>query len=201
MPMRTEALLDAICETLARNCGDMHAAALDNGVSPQFLTAWAKDDKETQDRLTEAARIGYMGLESEAMRRAVKGIDKGIYYKGELVATEKQYSDSLLVKLMEARIPEYRTKSLSEAQPSQTFNGPVQVNMMPRANNFEEWLEMKRMVESNYQAARALPEPTVLEGSFVAVSDGEYHKEQAAETAAALAPRRGRPLNDPFANI
>lgn len=41
-------------------------------------------------------------LVKEAYRRAVHGVDKGVYYKGELVVTEKQYSDTLLSQMLKA---------------------------------------------------------------------------------------------------
>lgn len=41
-------------------------------------------------------------LEAEAYRRAVKGIDKGIYHQGKLVNTELQYSDTLLSQMLKA---------------------------------------------------------------------------------------------------
>jgi hypothetical protein len=46
-------------------------------------------------------------LRKEAYRRAVEGIDKGVYYQGVLTATEKQYSDSLLSSMLKAHCPEY----------------------------------------------------------------------------------------------
>lgn len=40
---------------------------------------------------------------AEAHRRAVTGIDKPIYYKGEKVDTVKEYSDAMLIFLLKAR--------------------------------------------------------------------------------------------------
>lgn len=42
-------------------------------------------------------------LEAEAVRRARDGFDKGVYFKGEKVDTEVQYSDSLMVFLLKGR--------------------------------------------------------------------------------------------------
>lgn len=42
-------------------------------------------------------------LELEARRRAVDGVEKGVYYQGELVDHEIQYSDTLLAMLLKGR--------------------------------------------------------------------------------------------------
>ncbi len=44
--------------------------------------------------------------EDEADRRAVDGVDRGIYHQGFLVATEKKYSDSLLALMLKAGNPD-----------------------------------------------------------------------------------------------
>lgn len=50
-------------------------------------------------------------LEKEAFRRARDGVQKGVYHNGELVATELQYSDTLLIFLMKGHRPEkYRDR-------------------------------------------------------------------------------------------
>lgn len=72
---------------------------------PQFARDW--DD---------AIEEGKEWLEDQARRRAVDGIDKGIWYKGEQVATEKQYSDLLLLAMLKSRKPEYRDNPKFDAQ-------------------------------------------------------------------------------------
>jgi hypothetical protein len=42
-------------------------------------------------------------LELEARRRAVDGVEKGVYYKGERVDTQIEYSDTLLTTLLKGR--------------------------------------------------------------------------------------------------
>lgn len=63
-------------------------------------------DPEFGEAYAEAMELGTQTLEQEARRRAVDGIDKGIYHKGELVDTEKVYSDGLLTLLLKAKRPE-----------------------------------------------------------------------------------------------
>lgn len=78
-----------------------------------FAAAW-------ESAKGEAADV----LEAEALRRAVTGTRKGIYHKGVLVATEKQYSDALLTLLLKANRPDkFRERS------SVDYNGKLDVGL------------------------------------------------------------------------
>lgn len=51
-------------------------------------------------------------LEDEAIRRAKDGTTKGIYFKGEKVATERLYSDGLMMFLLRGAAPDkYRERT------------------------------------------------------------------------------------------
>ena len=63
--------------------------------SKRFAAQW-------DDALEEATDL----LEAEAWRRAFTGIDKPMFFKGEVVASIKKYSDKLLMFLLEAYDPE-----------------------------------------------------------------------------------------------
>ena len=56
----------------------------------------------------EALGEGTDLLEAEARRRAFTGIDKPVYYKGEVVGSIKEYSDRLLMFLLKAHDPKFR---------------------------------------------------------------------------------------------
>lgn len=58
--------------------------------------------------LQDAADTWADTIRTEVTRRAITGIEKGVYHKGVLVDTEMVYSDTLLVKMMEATLPEYK---------------------------------------------------------------------------------------------
>lgn len=51
-------------------------------------------------------------MEREAYRRAVDGVEKGVYYKGDRIATEHEYSDTLLIFMLKARAPEKYRENL-----------------------------------------------------------------------------------------
>jgi hypothetical protein len=147
--MRNEATLKALADELTRNCGDALAAAKAVGVSLIFMNQWRKDDPKVDAALTEAERVGTQGLVSAAIQRAVHGVDKAVYYKGEVVGHETQYSDSLLTTLLKAKVPEF----------AKDADGGVQVNVnvaniMPRATSYEQWLAMKDKTLN-----KALPSP------------------------------------------
>ncbi len=169
--MRTDEKLAEICDQLRQTCGDLHGSARRAGVSLDFVANWIKDDREAASKIEEAQRVGYMGLESAAIQRGVHGVDKAVYYKGEVVGSEKVYSDALLSKLLEARVPAYKKGEQSQ----NTFNGPTQINIMPRAENFDQWLEMKKSTLDARNAKNALPAPVsvpkILQGDFVDVSN------------------------------
>ncbi len=169
--MRTDEKLEEICDRLHYNCGDIHEAARWIGVSPSFVHSWIKDDKVAAEKIKEAQRVGWGGLESEAIRRAVRGVEKDIYYKGEVVGQETVYSDGLLGKLLEARVPEYSKKENG----SNNFLGPTQINIMPRADSYEDWLRMREQTLNRDKQPEALPAPVkipeVLQGDYVELNN------------------------------
>lgn len=162
--MRTATTLSALIAELSANCGDMFEACRTVMVSTMFVTQWRKDDKEVDAQLREAERVGAMRLESEAIRRAVHGVKKGVYYQGDRVDEETVYSDTLLQVVMKANIAKYATGGDSGGN---TFNGPTQINIMPRADNYGDWLAMKDATN----ARRALPAaaPAIETADFVEI--------------------------------
>ena len=74
-------------------------------------------------------------IHMEMHRRAVEGIDKGIYHNGEMINTEKVYSDSLLVKMADTHNPEYK-----EAKTADKGRGGniVNVQIIKDFHNYKE---------------------------------------------------------------
>lgn len=86
---------------------------------PVIATRWA-----------DALELFADGLEEAAHLRAVEGTDKGVYHQGFLVATEKQYSDSLLLAMLKAkRKREYDAASKIELTGAD--GGPVKTEQSP----------------------------------------------------------------------
>lgn len=161
--MRTQTKLDELVHALQSNCGDRFDACRQCAVSPVFVSTWMKDDKDVHAAIVEAERVGALALQSEAIRRAVHGVDKGVYFKGERVDTETVYSDGLLQTLLKGRLPETYGKD-AEGLGGVTANN-VQINIMPRANSYEEWLSMRDKTLDRRDALdaadRALPVPQI----------------------------------------
>lgn len=67
---------------------------------------WLKNDPSYAPRFEEALKAAARKFEDEAVRRAVHGTTKGVYYKGKKVAVEREYSDQLLALLLKANNPE-----------------------------------------------------------------------------------------------
>lgn len=74
-----------------------------------------KADKEFSARWDEAVDIAIDKLELEVRRRALHGTRKGVYYKGQRVATEREYSDALAMFILKGHRPEkYRENVKAE---------------------------------------------------------------------------------------
>ena len=71
-------------------------------------TVFDKIDKDPvfAEVLAQAKDRGIDVLEDEATRRANNGVDKGVYFQGQLVAVEKTYSEPLMGLLLKANRPE-----------------------------------------------------------------------------------------------
>lgn len=117
-----EAYQDAFLAEYAA-LGTITHAAKAARISPQAHYLWLDDPRYVER--WEAAQVAYVErLEREADRRAVEGTEKGVYYQGERVDTERQYSDTLLLALLKARRPEvYKDRT----ELTGAGGGPVQV--------------------------------------------------------------------------
>lgn len=137
MLVRTTEALEALEEAICTNAGDLITACRAIGVNPRELHQWAMSDPEVQSRIKTAQMIGWASLESEAYRRAVLGHTEDVYYKGDVVGQRTVYSDGLLQTLLKARVPGFAAEDTGKGV-------TVNVNLMPRASTYEEWLEHKQ---------------------------------------------------------
>jgi hypothetical protein len=170
--VRNEFTLGVLVSELVNNCGDEFTACRAAGVSPMFLAQWRKDDPIIDEKIVEASRVGAMSLKSEAIRRAVHGDEKGIYFKGEKVGSEYVKSDGLLQTLLKT-LPEFQGESEAARN---VFHGPVQINNnMPRAANYEEWLAMKDATLKRRADQEALPAPDApIDAEFTEVAPSPF---------------------------
>lgn len=100
--MTTEPWLNLFLAHL-REHGLINTAATAAGVTRRRVDRERETNAEFEYAMDDALEAAADVLELEARRRAVEGIDKGIYYMGDEVATEKVYSDGLLTTLLKAK--------------------------------------------------------------------------------------------------
>ncbi len=82
---------------------------------PEF----AKDMEDAQEEAGDA-------LEQEARRRAVEGTARPVFYKGDKIGDVREYSDNLLIVLLQAARPE-KYRSNARVEHMGTGGGPVPV--------------------------------------------------------------------------
>lgn len=113
-PRATEAQWDACFEHLAQ-CGIVLDACEAAGVPRQSFYRRRLNDPAFAERAQAALDAYADALEREAFRRGVKGVEKGIWYKGERVGSETEFSDTLLLEALRAKKPqEYRRNTSVE---------------------------------------------------------------------------------------
>lgn len=100
--------LGALCEGKP-----IQEAAACAGVHFRSFYRWREEDAAFKGGWEKAVGTKMDDLEIEALRRAVKGVEKPVYRGGELVGHITDYSDSMLMFLLKAHHPEkYDPKSI-----------------------------------------------------------------------------------------
>lgn len=124
-------------ETL-RQTGQIKKSAEAAGYTTSvFLRRLRKEDPEFAQAWDEALEAGIDVLEDEAIRRAHEGIEKDVYYQGEVVGTEVQYSDALLQFILRGNKPE---KYRENVNVQGTINHKIGVAVLPlTAPSLEAW--------------------------------------------------------------
>ena len=83
--------------------GLINTAATTAGVSRRTVDRLREASAEFDYAVEDALEAAADELEMEARRRAVEGVEKGVWYQGQEVGTEVQYSDQLLTTLLKAK--------------------------------------------------------------------------------------------------
>jgi hypothetical protein len=104
------------------------AAAALRQKDPQFAADWA----ETENALLDL-------LEAKVIKRAMKGVKRGKYYKGEKIGADIHHSDQLALFLLKARRPDVYGRVMPEDAPE------------------ESAADIARMLEEKIQALRRVP--------------------------------------------
>jgi hypothetical protein len=99
LTLNQRALLAAFSEV-----GTIVRAAESSGIARANHYTWINDPVYRR-AFERAKREVADSLEAEARRRAVEGVRKPIFYKGEICGWETLYSDSLMVTLLKGADP------------------------------------------------------------------------------------------------
>jgi hypothetical protein len=110
------------------NAGNVTAACRAAGIGKQTAYQWRQDEPAFADAWADALEEAVDGLEKEAWRRAVDGVDKPIVYQGVVTGTYREYSDRMLEILLKAHRPDKfieRTRSENLHAVAITIQGPA----------------------------------------------------------------------------
>lgn len=87
-------------------CGNVQSACATIGIGRTTLYQWKERDPAFKTLMDAAGEDAADRLETEAWRRAHDGIDKPIYHNGDKIDTIKEYSDTLLIFLLNGLRPQ-----------------------------------------------------------------------------------------------
>jgi len=108
--------LDKFLKLLSET-GNVTKSALSAKIDKSYIYQLRKDDSDFAEKMSESRMIAFELLEEEAIRRAVEGVDKNIYYNGKVIDSIKVYSDQILLTLLKANAPEKYSKHIVNHNP------------------------------------------------------------------------------------
>lgn len=114
----------AFLEALKEGYSVSHASAR-VGWDRSTLYKNRQRDSEFAAAWDEAIEAGTDKLEDEARRRAVEGVNKPVIYKGEITESYREYSDTLLMFLLNGRRPE-RFRQRASIEHTGKGGGPIE---------------------------------------------------------------------------
>jgi hypothetical protein len=154
---RNQDTLDKLCERIRVNAGDVADACSALGLTTGWVRTWMRDDPKVMAALEDAIEAGAMVLESAMIRRAVDGVQEPIYYRDSLVGHKTRYSDPLLIKALESRLPDRYGKKME-------VNNNINVRHLSDSE-----LDSKINMLMDRLGMTALPAP--IEGEFTDITD------------------------------
>lgn len=110
-----------------RKCFAPASIAHNLGISYETYRKRKNTNPEFKAAVEEARKVYTASLYQEVHRRAVDGVDKGVYYEGVCVAKEKVYSDGLLLRHITKFDPSYQEKTASSVDQRTTVQGNVEL--------------------------------------------------------------------------
>ncbi len=81
------------------------AAAETAGVNRTLLYKWRRRYADFAEQWDDATTAATEAIEDEALRRALEGVEKPVFYRGKQVGSFRSYNDRLLMLLLQRRRP------------------------------------------------------------------------------------------------
>ncbi len=95
-------------------CGSITLACRWAKLTRQAHYNWLDSEPDYKPKFEAALRRSASVLADEAIRRGHDGVRKPVYYRGKVVGYETVYSDGLLLRMLEARDPQYSSRQKLE---------------------------------------------------------------------------------------
>lgn len=108
-------------------CCSVTVAAKKAKVPRSTVYQWREDDKDFYAAFEKSCNIAVGVLEDEAIRRAHQGVVRPIFQGGKKVGSVREYSDALLIKLLQARDPDKYKDRISK-EITGKGGGPIEMN-------------------------------------------------------------------------
>jgi hypothetical protein len=86
--------------------GKREAAAAAIGIELRTHRYWMQNDSVYVEAFKHAEAVVADRIEDEMFRRGVEGVERGVWYNGVQVGTERHYSDTLLIFAAKGAMPE-----------------------------------------------------------------------------------------------
>jgi len=156
-------------KALAKTGAVVAAAKAAGYADSQMVNKYRKTDPEFAEAWEAAENAAIDVWEAEAAKRAFEGVAKGVYFRGQKVDEEMQWSDGLAQFMLKAKRPEiYGERKRVDVN----VGGQVGVAVLPMAGNDTEQWE-KESGEVNRRNAEALQKEKE-EKENLLIEDAEY---------------------------
>lgn len=112
-----------------------------------------EDYEDFEQKMQESLSKYVEDMESEADRRGMQGVDKAVYFQGEIVGYEKKYSDDLL---------KFRLRGLRPERYRDNHPGSGQNLVAPIINIYlpdNKRADKSRIIDAPFEEVISLPQP------------------------------------------
>lgn len=127
--------------------GNFEQAASAAKVTVRTVYNWRHDFREANGpflvAVDQAQQMACDRMEAELYRRAMEGIEEPVWHGGEIVGTSRRFSDTLLMFMMKANMPQKYTDRMQHSGPD---GGPIHATAIDvSALSHEELIEARRL--------------------------------------------------------